>query len=86
MTAVTVKANLDRSCNWRCCCCVDIEESKPVPLVRSPEMQDLAQRASDATKDVIQGTKSGSGELDVEFDAVHVHVKHTPETTPREEK
>ena len=87
----SLNTKMDHSCNWRCCfgCKEQAEEPKephPSPvdqrvqevatnqLVRSPEMLDL------------RVAHQQDSELDVEFDAVHVHIKRTPDHTPRKEQ
>lgn len=96
MSAVQVNARsqMDQSCNWRCCfgCKDKIDETvapapSPSTIVRSPESLDLRQIALKGDEAVqrmrrqIMQHEVTDGALDVEFDAVHIRVRRTPDNS-----
>jgi len=96
MSAVQVNASnqMDRSCNWRCCfgCKDQVEETPapaptPAPIVRSQastELHGTAARTDEAAARLrrqVAMHEVADGALDVEFDAVHLKIRHTPETS-----
>ena len=75
MSALNVKVSteMDHSCNWRCCWGCKEDDSQPSPPTPPPTM-----RHSEVTrvaKRHIEQVEVVDGEVDVEFDAVHVKVK-----------
>ena len=52
------KSDVDHSCNWTCClrCCDKSPE--PGKLVRSPEIEDLAQRTDEVAQGVVMTIKN----------------------------
>lgn len=85
MTA-NVDSRVDRSCNnWACCFrCCEVEEPERIqvapPPTPAPAPAELVRTVAMRTlKDV--GTLSG--ETQIQFDAVHLSVHHTPTLTPQ---
>ena len=83
MTA-NVDSRVKDSCNnWACClwCCGkkdDVIEVRPAPVPIPQPAQLVRTVALQTLKDV----GSLSGETQIQFDAVHLTVHHTPQVTP----
>ena len=85
MTA-NVDSKVDRSCNnWACClwCCGkpdDVIEVRPAPPPPTPAPAALVRTVAIRT---LKDVGSLSGETQIQFDAVHLSVHHTPTLTPQ---
>ena len=84
-----LRNDMDHSCNWKCCFgCKDPEPEvvppapRPTPVDVTAEVTDLA-AAHALHRTVSSHHRIGDG-YDMEFDAVHINVKRSPEHSEAE--
>lgn len=78
-----IDSKIENSCNWKCC--FGNKKESPRTPAPSPIQQQMAQKAENVFKeaqDQARHYESMDGSLDLEFDAVHVKIKKTPDSTP----
>jgi len=84
MTA-NVDSRVDRSCNdWKCCffCCKGTDDVQEVQVAPAPAPQP-AQLVRTVALRTLKDVGSLGGDTQIQFDAVHLSVHHTPTLTPQ---